>query len=138
MPTAAMKSKGVLLQRSGGGSPDVFATIAEVLSFDGPSRTLPVEDATSFDSNWAESIAGIPDGGQVTFGMNLIPSNTVQNALAEDLENATLRAYRLVFTDTGSSKLEFSGYVTAFSSSSGGPNSKINASCTIRVSGGVS
>ena len=136
--SGAMKAKGVLLQRSAGGSPDVFSTVGEVLSFDGPSRSLPTEDVTSFDSTWQEQIAGIPDGGQVTFGMNYIPGNGQQIGLQEDLENGTLRAFRLVMTDSAASRFEFSGFVTAFSTSAGGPNNKIAASCTIRVSGGVS
>lgn len=138
MPTKAMKAKGVLLQRSSGGSPDVFTTISEVVSFDGPSRSLPTEDATSFDSTWQEQIAGVPDGGQVTFGLNYIPNNAQQAGLEDDLENGTLRAFRLVLTDTDSSRKEFSGFVTAFSISAGGPNAKIAASCTIRISGGAS
>lgn len=138
MATRAMKSKGVLLQRSNGASPDVFETIAEVSSFDGPSRSLPVDDVTSFDSSWVEVLPGVPDGGQISFGLNFIPGHGGQIGLQEDLEAGTLRAYRLVFTDSATSKLEFSGYVTAFSSSGGNPNSKIAASCTIRISGGVS
>ena len=137
MPTGAMKSKGITLQRSAGGSPDVFTTVGEVLSFDGPSMSLPTEEATSFDSTWAEVIAGVPDGGQVTFQINYIPSNVPQAGLQDDLENGTRRAFRLVFTDTGSSKLEFSGYVTALSPSSGGPNSRVVGSCTIRIDGAV-
>ena len=80
----------------------------------------------------------MPDGGEIGFTMNLIPGNNMQIGLQEDLENGTLRAFRLVYTDAAASKLEFSGYVTAFSTSSGGPNSKVSANCTIRISGGVS
>lgn len=137
MATGAMKSKGVLLQRSTGGSPDVFVTVGEVASFDGPTMTLPTDDATNFDSTWTEVIAGVPDGGQITFGMNYIPSNAQQAGLQDDLENGTRRAFRLVLTDSASSKLEFSGYVTALSPSSGGPNTKVQGSCTIKIDGAV-
>jgi hypothetical protein len=139
MPTKAIRSKGVELQRSSGGSPDVFVKIAEVTNFDGPNKSLPTDDATSFDSVWDEVIPGIPSGGEITFQMNLVsPANEAQAGLEDDLENGTLRAFRLVLPDAASSKREFSGYVTAFKVSSGGPNAKIAASCTIRVSGGVS
>lgn len=138
MPTGAVKSKGIQLQRSVGGSPDVFQTVSEVHSMDGPNLSLPTDDATSFDSTWAEVIAGIPDGGEVSFGMNWIPSNDHQRGLKEDLKNGTLRAFRLIYPDSASSREEFSAYVTAFGRASGGPNSKITASCTLRISGGVS
>lgn len=137
MPTQAIKSKGVLLQRATGGSPDVFQTIAEVTSFNGPTKTLPTDDATNFDSTWEESIAGVPSGGEVTLGGNFIPGNAGQQGLEDDLENGTLRAFRIVYTDSASSKKEFSAYVTAFAASSGGPNNKVSFSATLKVSGAV-
>lgn len=138
MATGAIKAKGILLQRSSGGSPDVFITIGEVVSFNGPTQSLPVTDATSFDSTWAESLPGVPDGGEMGFSFIAVPSNVPQAGLEDDLANGTLRAFRLVLTDASSSKKEFSGYVTAFTLGAGSPNEKVVGSCTIRISGGVS
>ena len=138
MVTRAVKSKGIQLQSSNGASPDVFETIAEVKSCDGPSMSLPTDDATSFDSEWAEVIPGVPDGGEISLGMIFVPGAGGQIRLQEDLQNATLRAYRLVYPDASSSKIEFSAYVTAFSRAASNPNAKVEATATLRISGAVS
>ena len=133
--TSALHTKQILLQRAMGGSPDVFETVGEVNSFDGPQMSAPSIDATSFDSTWAESLVGVPDGGQVTLGFNWIPSNGPQSRLRTDFAAGTLRAYRIQLTDN--TVIAFSAYITAVSPS-GAVNDKTNGSATLRITGAVS
>ena len=133
--TSALHTKQILLQRAMGGSPDVFETVGEVNSFDGPQMSAPSIDATSFDSTWAESLVGVPDGGQVTLGFNWIPSNGPQSRLRTDFAAGMLRAYRIELTDN--TVIAFSAYITAVSPS-GAVNDKTNGSVTVRITGAVS
>jgi len=133
--TSALHTKQILFQRAMGGSPDVFETVGEVNSFDGPQMSAPSIDATSFDSTWAESLVGVPDGGQVTLGFNWIPSNGPQSRLRTDFAAGMLRAYRIELTDN--TVIAFSAYITAVSPS-GAVNDKTNGSVTVRITGAVS
>src|SRR3990167_6578594 len=133
--TSALHTKQILLQRAMCGSPDVFETVGEVNSFDGPQMSAPSIDATSFDSTWAENLVGIPDAGQATLGFNWIPSNGPQSRLRTDFAAGTLRAYRIQLT--GSTVIAFSAYITAVSRS-GAVNDKTNGSATLRITGVVS
>src|SRR3990167_3047743 len=133
--TSALHTKQILFQRAMGGSPDVFETVGEVNSFDGPQMSAPSIDATSFDSTWAESLVGVPDGGQVTLGFNWIPSNGPQSRLRTDFAAGTLRAYRIQLTDN--TVIAFSAYITAVSTS-GAVNDKSNGNPSPRSNGVVS
>lgn len=132
--TAALHTKQVLFQRAMGGSPDVFETIGEVTNFDGPSMSAPSIDATSFDSTWAESLVGVPDGGQVTLGFNWIPANGPQSRFKTDFVAGTLRAYRIQLTDN--TVISFSAYIIAVAPS-GAVNDKTSGSATLRITGAV-
>lgn len=136
MPTSAVHSKLVLIERSLGGSPDAYESIGEVTNFDGPTMSAPTEDATSLESSWAEKLVGVPDGGQVTFGVNWISSNGAQNRLREDFAAGTLRSYRIRKADGTLTAITFSAYVTSISPS-GAVNAKISGSFTLTITGAV-
>ena len=134
--TSALHNKQVLFQRAMGGSPDAFETVGEVTSFDGPSMSAPAIDVTSFDSTWAEKLIGVPDGGQVTIGFNWIPANGAQSRLRDDFESGTLRAYKVVLTDSVATAIQFSAYISAISPS-GAVNDKVSGSATLEITGAV-
>ena len=76
MTDNALLGIGSALQRGDGASPEVFTTIAEILSIGGPSLTAGTVDATSMESldRYAEFIAGLKDGGEVSFTIAFIPT----------------------------------------------------------------
>lgn len=87
MATGAKIGYGTLFQHGDQASPEVWTTIAEIFSIDGPSLTRNLPDASNMDSpgGFAEFIGGLKDGGEITLGMNFLPNNVTQDASAAGL-----------------------------------------------------
>lgn len=136
MSSSALEAQGMLFKRRSGNSPDLFVTIPEIKSFSGPSGSASIIDVTDLSSTAKEKRMGLADEGQIQFTINYIPTNTVHAGLRSDRNNRTLRDFQMVFTDTGVTEWEFSGYVTGFSVS-GGVDGVVEAQVTIEISGSV-
>lgn len=119
MASSALNSFGTLLKIGDGGSPtETFTTIAEVGDINGVSLKQETEDVTNHSSpgGFKEKKPTILDAGQVKFSVNFIPTNATHSntsGLIKDLVNKTLRNFKLVFPDTGSTTWAFSAYVAA-------------------------
>lgn len=138
MATKAKTTKGIKLQRGDGAAEDEeFTTIAEVTNFSGPPETAESIEASSFDSEAKEFVAGLSDGGEFTFDCNFIGSDAEQQGLRADSRSGVLRNFRLVFNDhaTAPTQVEFSAVVTSPPTPTGAVNAVITASCSLKVSG---
>lgn len=136
MTTDAMRTPGIEFKRGDGGSPETFTLVGEVYDVKGPGGQSKEIDASHFQSTAVEVLLGLPDEGEVTLQMNLVPADTQQKGLWNDRKNQTLRNFRIVLTDAALTTLAFSAYVKGFSI--GMPkDDKISAEVTLRVSGPV-
>lgn len=137
MTTKATSTKNLKLQRGDGGGTEVFTTIGEVTNFKGPSETVAEIEVTSFDSTGKEYIAGLTDGGDVTFDLNFVASNAQQQGLRTDLRSGTVRNFKIILNDhlTTPTTVIFAAVVKAAPDLSGGVNAAIKASVALRVSG---
>jgi predicted secreted protein len=136
MPTSAKASHGTLLKRGDGGSPENFATIAEVLDISGPALALGTEEATSHDSNfWREYVPTLLEGGEVSFDINYF-EHTTQVNLRTDMLNRTRRNFQVVFPTSPAKTFSFAAYVTGFELSAP-VEGKLTASVSLQISGPV-
>lgn len=137
MTTKATSSKGIKLQRGDGGGSEVFTTIGELTNVKGPSEKAPQLDATSFDSTAMEFIAGLSDGGEVTFDVNFVASNAQQQGLRTDHRAGTLRNFKLILNDhaTTPTSIAFAAIVTSPPDIAAGVNQVVKGSCSLKVSG---
>lgn len=115
--SAAIKAFGTLLKRGDGGSPEAFSTVAEVRDISGPNFSAQTVAVTHQESpgGFAEKIATILDGGQVTFELGFLPASAGHKAILSDYTSRTKRNYRLQFPDGGSTYWPFAAIVTGFS-----------------------
>ena len=107
---------GVQFQVGDGGSPETFATMAEVLSVSGVGtthRTAEVTHMTSPDG-WAEHIGlGVKEGKAFTLGLNFVADDAAQVALYQTrVESGGRHNYRVIFTDAGDSQMTFEAIIT--------------------------
>jgi predicted secreted protein len=143
MATKATSTAGVKLQRGDGATPtEAFVTIAEVFNISGPNETAELIDVTSFDSPAKEFIAGLRDGGEVSFEYNLVGEDTSQGGLRTDFTAGTKRNFKIDLDDATAtlvvpSKYTFAAVVTALGNTFAA-NDKVTGSCTLKVSGAVS
>lgn len=136
MGTNAIRAQGILVKRETVGSPPAFATIGEVTGFSGPSGSVSIIDASSFDFSTVQKVAGLIDEGQITLDVHVVPSDAQQTGLREDRTNRVLRNFQIVLTDTGATTLAFSAYVTEFSLQ-GEVNGVVKGSLKLEISGSV-
>lgn len=114
-----------------------FTTIAEVGDIDGPSDEVETIDVTNHSSSGArkEFVAGLIDGGEVSFQINWIPDDPThdQTTGLEAVKNAReMRRYQIVFPDL--TTLTFSALVTQFARKAPVAD-KLSADITLKISG---
>ena len=137
--TVAIAALGTLLKCGNGASPEVFTTIADVMSITGPTIAAEVVEVTSHSSPnaWREFIPTLLDPGEVSFDINFAPTEATQSqstGVLRDLKNRTLRNMKLVFPDSGSTTWSYAGYFTKFESKEP-TDGKVTAAVTIRLTG---
>ena len=81
MTTSAKSAWGTLLKLGDAATPEVFTTVAEVRDISGPSLVTETEEVTSHDSpsGHMERIATLIDTGEISFAINLIPTNATHD-----------------------------------------------------------
>lgn len=132
-------ARGTLLKQGDGASPEVFTTIAQVVSIGGPSLSLDPIDVTNMSSEdgWKEAVGGLLDGGEISLEINYDPAHVTHNAsagLIKDMEDRTVRNFQLVFSDSDNTVWIIPALVTGFEP--GAPvDAKLSASVTLKVSG---
>jgi hypothetical protein len=81
----------------------------------GPDMTRDWLDLTAHDSpgGYEEGVPTILRTGEVRAPMAWDPANAVQAALLDDLNNSSIRTWRVVANDPAATYLQFQGYVTS-------------------------
>jgi hypothetical protein len=131
-------SHGTLLKVGDGATPtEVFTTIAKIKDISGPTFNRGTHDASTQTTDWGEIVPGLKMGGQVTFDINLIPtdaSHDESTGLLKDLIDGTKRNMQLVFPDPSSTTWQFAAYVLNFE-----PDAPVDglltASLTVEITG---
>lgn len=137
--TNAISAFGTLLQIGDGGSPETFTTIAEVQDISGPSFSLDTAEVTSHGSTggWKEYIGTLLDGGEVSFDINFLPTETTHgyaSGLLKDMVNKTVRNFQIVFPDAASTTWTFAALITGFETSEP-VGDQLSASVTLKITG---
>lgn len=132
----ALDSQGMTIASGDGASPEVFTSIAEIGSIDGPGGQANEIDVTDLSSTAKEFRQGLQDEGDVTCDFNFIPQNTQHALLRTDKSNQTLRNYRITFTDSPATTWTFNAFVKGLSISNG-VDDVTKGSLTLRVTGGI-
>lgn len=132
---AGINAKGTALQRGDGGTPtEVFTTIANVTSIEGPGIEREEIDVTAHDTenNFMEFVPGLVDPGEVEIEVNYDPSE--HDALVADFDDNEPRNWRLVFPDADATTWQFSAFLSEFSPEAP-VDDKLAASMTFKVTG---
>jgi hypothetical protein len=137
--TLALDAYGTLLQRGDGGAPEVFTTIAEVTDISGPTLALDPLDVTAHTSPAAfrEFIGGLLDGGEVTFTINYVPTDSTHDnstGILSDLAGRVTSNWKLIFPDTGATEWTFAAFLTAFESTEP-VDDRLSAEITLKLTG---
>lgn len=132
----SIEAQGTTIAYSTETSPSSFATIGNVVSFNGPDGGAPVIDVSNLASTRREKRVGLPDEGQFTLELNLDPDLTAHQALRNNRANRTRTEFRITFTDTSPTTATFWGYILSFAVS-GAVDGVIKASVSIEIDGPI-
>lgn len=119
-----------------------YTAIAQIRDISGPSLSADTIEVTHRDGGgWKEFIAGLRDGGEVTFDLIFDPDLTTHSPSAAGgmitlLMAGTKNGFKVEFADSTATVATFDAIVTAFE-----PTMPLNdaqaADVTIKVSGAV-
>ncbi len=109
-----------------------FTTIAGVKDLTGPSLSAAAIEVTTHDSADAhlDFVAGLVDGGEITFTLEFDPSDTAnQVKILDDMQARTMCNYQIAFADDGAALYQMDNcIVTGFT-----PNQPVDGSITADV-----
>ena len=107
--------KGVTLHWDTTGG-TTWAAVTDVVSISPPDLQLGKVESTDLQSATKEYKPTIADPGEMTVNLNWDPVNTEHAALlAKSLaDQSTPPAWKITFTDTDSTEMIFSGFITNF------------------------
>jgi predicted secreted protein len=132
-----LPSHGTLLQIGDGGGTEVFTTIAKIKDISGPTLNRGTHDASTQTTDWSEVVPGLKKGGQFTFDVNFIPTDTThdhQTGLIKDFIDGTKRNFRIIWPDAGNTIDQYAAYVVNFE-----PDAPVDglltASVTLEITG---
>jgi len=136
MSQNAVLTQGTILARGDGGSPEVFATITDIVSITGPDATKAEIDVTDLGSAAKQFKGGLADFGRMSCEMHYIPGNAIHTLIRNDFLNAASpeRNYRLTFVN--GKKWDFSAYVAGMPGNIAGDN-VVRATLNLRLTGPV-
>ena len=116
----------------------VANAIGEVVGWSGPSLSAAVIDVTDLQSTAKEKLVGVYDGGQVTFNVNMLVTDTGQTKLRESFA-AGVRGSCLIQLSTATTDqgIHMKGYVTGLNIT-GSVDNKLAGDFTLAIHGGAS
>jgi predicted secreted protein len=137
---------GTILAFGDGEESESFTTVAQVKDITGPNMSRETIDVTNHQSpaGFAEFLASIQDGGEVTFTVEYDPGDATHDqdtGLLALMGETTRRNWRLIFPVESSTPGEYEGYefeaiLTGFSPSAPVKGS-LTADITLKVAGAV-
>lgn len=98
--TQYVDTQGTVLKYSSGASPEVFTTIPQIVSIDGPTISASERNTTHLGSTAVETRSGLKDYGTLTCDMFWDERDTAHAALRTLFVNKTVRNFKLI--DAGS------------------------------------
>jgi predicted secreted protein len=139
MSSNAVSAFGTLLKLGDGAVSENFTTVAELRNISGPSISADAIDVTTHNTPtpWRRFIAGLLDGGEISFELNFIPTDPTHSysaGILKDITNRTRRNVQIVFPDVAVTTWTLPVIWTAFEMSSD-PAEVLMASVTAKVSG---
>ena len=134
--SSALTSQGMTIGIGDAASPEVFTTISEVKSIDGPGGQANEIDVTDLNSSSKEFVLGLQDEGDITLDLSYIPKDTQHALLRSRRASGDIGNFRLTFTDSPATTWTFAALVKGLSISNG-VDAITAGSITLRVSGSI-
>ena len=130
----AIVSQGFTFEVGNADSPLTYTEVSEVVTFSGLDGSATEIDVSHLGSTAKEYLMGLEDLGSFQLECNYLSGDAGQTAMRTAQGSNTIQDFKATLSDN--TELTFQGFVTT-APISGGVDAKVDASFTIRISGGV-
>lgn len=117
---------------AGTATPATYTEVKEITGWNGPDGVAATIDTTHLQSTWKEFLMGLPDRGNVSFDMNFLATDPGQLACQAAQTARSVKGFKMTYSD--SKTLTFDAVVLSFQTSGGG-DSKVDASMSLKITG---
>ena len=113
MPT--IDTQGAVLQRQNTAlSPVAFVAVGQLVNIGEVGVERALIDVTNLASTLREYKGAIPDGSEIDFDLQYDPDDVEQTGLKTDLDNNTVRLFKVLLSDSPPTDFSFSGLVISW------------------------
>jgi hypothetical protein len=134
---SAKQSMGSSIARGDGEASEVFFDIADVVSISGVNLARDQVDTTILASpnGYEEALPTVLRTGELEIGLNFVPDEPTQTQFLDDMIETppVLHNYRVTFSD--GTAWTFPAFVVGFTVGDVSPESKLEATATLKISG---
>lgn len=130
----AIETQGFTFEIGNGDSPLTYTAVGEISNFSGFDGQAAEIDVTHLQSTAKEFLMGLQDFGSFSLDANYLPSDAGQVLMRAGKTSRAVQDFRATFSD--SSTATFQGFVLS-ATTSGGVDSKVDTSFSIRITGVV-
>jgi hypothetical protein len=110
----AIIGTGILLKAGDGATPEVFTTVAEIVSLKPSSYSRNKVDVSNHNEARESNILGMLRQSDVTGTCNLVPSDATHTLMRDDIKNNVKRNWRITYPPAGLPHDTFPGRVQLF------------------------
>jgi len=131
--TSAVLGANSYFKLSDAASPEVYTTVAEILTIGAVGSVASEVDVTNMDSTAMEYVSGLKDGASLEINFNYLASNTQHEALRDAVESTV--NIQIVWSDA--STANFAWVVLGFNRDESTPTDQLKATVTGRITGDI-
>ena len=108
-------SQGAVLQRQNTAlSPVAYVAVGQIVNIGEVGVERALIDVTNLASTLREYKGAIPDGSEIDFDFQYDPDDAEQTGLKTDLDNNTVRLFKVLLSDSPATDFSFSGLVISW------------------------
>lgn len=115
-------------------SPEVYVTVPQVVSIDGPTASNDEIEVTHLGSSAREFIGALPDYGSINLEILWDERDTVHAGMRTDFQARTTRSWQIIDTGSPQRTSTFSGFIKTLPQQYNA-NDVVRSSCEVRLSG---
>ena len=111
--------------------------IAQAVSIKAPNASNETVEVTHLTSTWGEYLATIPDGGEVQVTARYDSAGATHATAWTNFQAGTSTAFVITYTDTGTTTIAFSAYITSFDWQVAEVKNVVDVQWTLKVTGAI-
>jgi len=133
----AIIGTGILLKAGDGATPEVFATIAEIVSLKPSAISRNEIDVSTHNAGTDAKILGMLRKGPVTFTINWVPSDATHMQIEADLAANTKRNWQVWYPPSGVNTDTFPARVQSWDVPDVGVDVAMQATINLTIDGSI-